>query len=254
MRIALGQFAGTPADSGANLRLAEALVGEAARQGAQLLVLPELFLSGYNIGEAVAPLAEPSDGPSARAMARFAAASGLAIVYGYPERTPQGVYNAAAAIDAGGQLVANYRKVRLWGAFESGQFLAGSASAAFTLGGLRFALQICYDLDFPELAQDAARAGADGLIVLSATTSPYTVVPRHLVPARAYENQLFVVFANRTGVEGELRYAGESCVAAPDGSLLARSDDGEALIYAKVEPARYATYLRDHRLPALPRA
>ena len=249
MRIALGQFAGTPADKDANLRLAEKLADETARQGADLLVLPELFLTGYNIGNAIERLAESSDGRCARAMAQIAAASRLAIVYGYPERTPEGVYNAAAAIDADGRLVTNYRKIHLWGGFERARFLPGGPSGVFALGGLRFGLEICYDLEFPELARAAALSGADGLIVLSATTAPYSVVPRHLVPARAYENQMFVVFADRTGEEDGLNYAGESCVAAPDGAVLASCGAGEALACADVEPAGYGAYLRDHRFP-----
>lgn len=247
MKIALGQFAGTPADKDANLRLMEAVAADAARQGADLLVLPELFATGYNIGDAVAALAEPGDGPYAMEAKRIASALGLGLVYGYPERTAEGVYNAAAVIDRSGRRVANYRKIHLWGAFEDAGFLPGTGTGVFELGGMRFGLQICYDLDFPELARAQALSGVDGLIVLSATTAPYPVVPRHLVPARAYENQMFVVFANRTGEERGLRYAGESCVAAPDGAVLAGCGQEEGLVCAVVEPARYADYVRDHR-------
>jgi predicted amidohydrolase len=253
MRIALGQSVGAAADKDANLRIIEKLAADAAERRADMLVLPELFLTGYNIGEAVAALAEPSDGPSALAAGRIAAAHGLAIIYGYPERAPEGVYNAAAVIDRKGRRIANYRKIYLWGDVERGQFLAGGRSDLFELEGLKFGLQICYDLDFPELARAQAQSGADGLIVLSATTAPYPVVPRHLVPARAYENQMFVAFANRTGEERGLRYAGESCIAAPDGAVLATSGTGEALVCADVEPAAYAAYVRAHRFIEQPR-
>ena len=247
MKIALGQVAGTPLDVAANLQLAERLAGQAAGRGAELLVLPELFLTGYNIGDAIDRLAESCDGASARAMARIAAASGLAIVYGYPERVPDGVYNAAAVIGADGNLAATYRKLCLWGPFERRHFRPGAGAASAVLGGLRFDLQICYDLDFPQLSRAAARSGADGVLCISATSKPYTVVPRHIVPTRAYENQLFVVFANRPGVEDGLSYAGESCVAAPDGSFLATSDAGETLLFAEIDSLRYADFVRDHR-------
>lgn len=247
MRIALGQFVGTPADKDANLRLMKAAAAEAARQRADLLVLPELFTTGYNIGDAVAVLAEPSDGPYAAEAGRVASALSLGLVYGYPERTAEGVYNAAAVIDRSGRRVANYRKIHLWGEFEDSSFLRGTGADVFELGGMTFGLQICYDLDFPELARAQVLSGADGLIVLSATTAPYPVIPRHLVPARAYENQMFVVFANRTGEERGLRYAGESCVAAPDGAVLAGCGQEEGLVCAAVEPAQYAGYVRGHR-------
>jgi len=248
MKIALGQFVGTPADKDANLRLMEAVAADAARQDVDLLVLPELFASGYNIGAAaVAALAEPVDGPFATEAKRIASALGLGLAYGYPERAPEGVFNAATVIDRTGRCVANYRKIHLWGDFEGSSFLPGSEPDVFEFGGMRFGLQICYDLDFPELARAQARLGAEGLIVLSATTAPYPVVPRHLVPARAYESQVFVVFANRTGEERGLAYAGESCVAAPDGTVLARCGREEALVCAVVDPGQYAGYVRDHR-------
>src|SRR5690606_7158958 len=106
----------------------------------------------------------------------------------------------------------------------------------FELEGRRFGVQICYDLDFPEMARALSMSGADGLIALSATTSPYPVVPRHVVPARAYENRMFVVFANRAGEENGLSYAGESCIAAPDGAVLVSCGDTESLACATVEP------------------
>ena len=251
MKIALGQVVGAPEDVAANLVIAETLAGRAAEAGAQVLVLPELFLTGYNIGDAIDRLAEPSDGPAAQAMAKIATAAGLAIVYGYPERTVEGVYNSAAVIGANGALLANYRKVCLWGGFEGRHFRPGTESAAVDLGGLRFDLQICYDLDFPELSRAAARSQADAVLCISATSAPYTVVPRHLVPARAYENQLFVVFCDRCGTERGLTYAGESCVAAPDGSYLATGGADEALLFAEIDAARYAEFVRDHRPGAL---
>ncbi len=83
------------------------------------------------------------------------------------------------------------------------------------------------------------------------TSAPYTVVPRHLVPARAYEILLFVIIVDRCRTERGLTYAGKSCVAAPDGSYLATSDAGEALLFAEIDKARYAALVRDHRPGAL---
>ena len=247
MRVALGQIVGTPGNVMANLALMERLAADAARQGGDLLLLPELFLSGYNIGADVQRLAEPLDGPSAGAARDIAAEAGIAIAYGYPERAPEGVYNSAAIIDRSGRFIANYRKTHLWGPYERAQFLPGQRSEVFELDGIRFGFMICYDIDFPELSRGLALAGADAIIALSATTASYPVVPRHLIPARAYENRLFVFYADRAGEERGLAYAGESCIAAPDGSVVASCGQDEALVVGIADFERFAPFRRDHR-------
>lgn len=247
MKIALGQTVGIPGDVPANLQLMARLAGQAAAGGADLLLLPELFLSGYNIGDEVQQLAERRDGPSATAAGVIAKKAGLAIVYGYPERGAEGVYNSALMLDRAGNPVANYRKTHLWGDFERRQFRAGADAALFEFAGARFGLMICYDIDFPELARQYAMNEADAIIALSATTAPYPVVPRRLIPARAYENRLFVLFCDRAGTERGLAYAGESCAAAPDGEIVASCGLGEELVIAEVDFGRYRSFRRDHR-------
>lgn len=117
-------------------------------------------------------------------------------------------------------------------------------------------LLICYDVEFPEAVRAHALAGVDLVAVPTALMRPYDIVADTIVPARAYENQLFVAYANRCGAEAELNYCGRSCVVAPDGNDLARAGASEELIFAAVEPAAYQAsrisnpYLADRR-PAL---
>jgi len=250
MKVALGQTIGTPGDIAANLALMERLAKEAAARGADLLLLPELFLSGYNVGAAISDLAEAREGPSAIAAAAIAKAVDIAIAYGYPERAPEGIFNTALVLDRQGRVVANYRKSHLWGAEERTHFLPGRESAIFMLGGLRFGFMICYDIDFPEFSRTLALAGVDAIIALSATTKPYHVVSRRLIPARAYENRLFFLFANRAGEEHGMSYSGESCIAAPDGELIAQCGDGEELVIGTVDADSYAAFRRDHQYKA----
>jgi predicted amidohydrolase len=250
MKIALGQTIGTPGNVAANLSLMQHLATEAAGRGAGLLLLPELFLSGYNIGAAVQALAETTDGPSARTAAEVARNTGIALAYGYPERSGNGIYNAALVIDRQGKTVANYRKTHLWGAEERALFVPGQEPVSFHLDGLHFGFMICYDIDFPEIARGLALDGVDAILAISATTKPYYVVPRHLIPARAYENRLFFLFANRTGEEQGLAYTGESCIAAPDGALLVQCGEAETLAVAEIDAAAYATFRHEHRYTA----
>ena len=108
----------------------------------------------------------------------------------------------------------------------------------------------------PEVARSIALAGVDAIIALSATSAPYHVVPRHLIPARAYENRLFFAFMNRAGAENGLLYAGESCIAAPDGAIIAQCGMGEDLVIGTLDADAYAAFRHGHeyktdRRPAL---
>lgn len=181
--------------------------------------------------------------------------NGLGIVMGYPERSEDDrVFNAAAYVDPKRGLVGNYRKSHLFGDVDRDAFSSGDgAPAVFTVGSFKAALLICYDIEFPESARALALQGADLLIVPTALMEPYSFIPRTLVPTRAYENQMFLIYANRCGVERDFVYCGESAVIGPDGLDLARASAGEAMIVAELDPAllrqsrNLNTYLSDRR-------
>jgi 5-aminopentanamidase len=256
MRVAIFQG---PAGSGPvarNLRHLEERAAAAAAAGADLLICPEMFLCGYNIGAAAAArLAEPADGPSLREAAGIARRHGTALLFGYPERGGEGaVYNAVQLIGRDGGRLASYRKCHLFGALDRGMFRAGAALAPVVeLDGVRLGLLICYDVEFPESVRLLALQGADLVAVPTALMEPFEVVARTLIPARAVENQVFVAYANRCGREGALTYCGLSCIVAPDGADLARAGPGEELIMADLDPERLRasrarnTYLADRR-------
>lgn len=253
MEIAVYQGDGLMADVAANLAVLRGVAGEAAADGAALVVFPEMFLSGYNVGAAVVDLAEPLNGPSLNALCRIAQEAGIAIVTGYPERAGKLLYNSAVMIDQNGEVLANYRKSHLFGDFEKEYFTAGDHFEVTQLGGLTVGLLICYDIEFPEPARALAVQGVELLLVPTALMTPGHPVARRVVPTRACENQIFVAYANRTGQEGDLVYVGESCIVGPDGEDLARAGQGEALLRVMIDPgcsvscrSRY-DYLADRR-------
>jgi predicted amidohydrolase len=232
---------------------------EAASTGSTFLILPELFLTGYNIGaDALRALAEPPDGPSATAIAAIARRHRIALLYGYPERGPGGhLYNSALLVTHDGRIAANYRKSHLFGAMEIAVFTPGEAPLILAeIDGLKLGILICYDVEFPELVRTLAVQGADLVAVPTAQMHPYEFVPQVLIRARAYENSLFLAYANRCGTEADLIYTGESCIVGPDGHDLARAGLAEALISADLDPAalirarQFNTFLADRR-PAL---
>ncbi|GAA0453551.1 carbon-nitrogen hydrolase family protein [Streptomyces stramineus] len=261
LRIALYQGpSGVPSAPSASLDALAAAARRAAAAGARLLLTNELFLTGYALGDAVRDLAEPADGPGARAVARIAAEHGLAIGYGYPERAADDsdtIFNSLQLVGPDGTRLANYRKTHLFGAFETTYFTPGTDPLVQAdLDGVRLGLLICYDVEFPEPVRAHALAGTEVLLVPTALMRPYEIVPQTIVPARAWESQLYIAYANRCGTEGDFSFAGLSCLAAPDGTVRARAGAGEDLIVADADPALLKasraenTYLSDRR-PAL---
>ncbi|WP_030375149.1 carbon-nitrogen hydrolase family protein [Streptomyces rimosus] len=236
LRTALLQSSGRPGDVARNLRAVEDAAREAAAGGAGLLVCPELFLTGYAIGEDLHRLAEPADGPAARTVARIAAEHGIAVLYGYPERDGATVYNSAQLIGPEGQLLANYRKTHLFGCFEREWFTPGDEPVVQAeLDGLRIGLMICYDVEFPENVRAHALAGTDLLLVPTAQLHPFQFVAESLIPVRAFESQLYIAYVNRTGPEGDFEFVGLSCLAGPDGAVRARAGRGEELVFGDVD-------------------
>ncbi|MGW2744587.1 carbon-nitrogen hydrolase family protein [Streptomyces sp. NPDC001450] len=254
MRTALLQSSGRPGSIAENLKVLDEAAGRAAAAGAALLAAPEMFLTGYAIGDAIGRLAEPADGDCADAIAEIAVRHGLAIVYGYPERDGETVYNSAQLISADGTRLANYRKTHLFGCFERDHFTPGEQPVVQAeLNGLTVGLMICYDVEFPENVRAHALAGTDLLIVPTAQMHPFQFVAESLVPVRAWENQMYVAYVNRVGPEGEFEFVGLSVLAGPDGIARTRAGRGEELVFADGDPAFLAAsreanpYLQDRR-------
>lgn len=256
MRIATFQGPHDPLDKAGVLARIDGAAQAAAARGARVLVCPEMVLSGYNIGPAgAAAAAERADGPSARAIADIAMTHGMAIAYGYPEAGEAGeVYNSAQVFDRDGTSLVNHRKCHLFGDLDRNAFAPGAGLAPlFEIDGVKTGILICYDVEFPEAVRTYALQGAALVLVPTALMLPFDFIPEKLVPTRAFENQVFIVYANRCGTEGELTYAGLSVIAAPDGVDLARAGRGEEVIVGDIdfpaaEAARAANpYLADRR-------
>jgi len=221
-------------------RLHDAL--RAAGQGAfDLVVCPELFLSGYNVGAEVAELAQPADGAFFRAAAAVARECKTALVYGYPETAAGNrICNAAVCIGRDGQLRANHRKLRLPNDFERRWFTPGESYTLLDLGGFRVALLVCYEVEFPEAVRACALAGADVVVAPTALKAEWTFVARQLVPTRAFENGVFLLYANYCGHENGFDYLGESCIIGPGGEEIARAGGDEGLITGLLDRNRIA--------------
>lgn len=269
-RLAIQQFAPRLRDSAGNARtIAEA----AATARADLLLTPELSLTGYDLGDDAAQLAVvASDGAAADFAGPAAAAPD--VVIGFPELGPGGVlYNAAAHLRSG-RVLHRHRKIYLptYGMFDEMRFFGrGRRVDAYDVGGgWRVGLLVCEDLWHPALTYLLAMRGIDLLLVPAAAPGRgvwqggedgdrFGSVPvwERIVRTTAQLYGIYVALANRVGVEGGVSFAGGSLIVGPDGAVLARAPEGEEAIIAadldRVEVTRcrrpYA-HLRDED-PAL---
>jgi predicted amidohydrolase len=256
---ALLQTAAVPGDKAANLATMRRAAAMAALAGAEVLVMPEMFLTGYNLGDRIAGLAEPLDGPSVAEARAIARQNGVALVFGMPEADGGRTFNTAVAIAADGRIAGRYRKIHLFGGEEPRLFAAGDTISVIPLGAFRVGLAVCYDIEFPEMARALVRAGADIVCVPTANMAPYVDVPTTLVRARALENGVPVVYANLVGREGDLVYTGLSAIVGFDGRDLARAGgEEEAFLACRSSAVRRpdahplaSTQLRDLRAGAL---
>jgi predicted amidohydrolase len=238
MRLAVYQGPGASGDVPGNLAIIRGAAASAAAEGARLVVFPELFTTGYNLGARLRELAEPLSGPSLHAIGAAAADAGLAILTGFCERDGKRLFNSAVLVERDGSLRTVHRKCHLFGSMEGALFAPGDTLAVVEFDRLRIGILICYDIEFPEAVRALALAGAELVAVPTTLMAPNDLIARAMVPARAAENQVFVAYANRTGGEGDLAYIGQSCIVGPDGADLARaSHDEEELLLADLDPA-----------------
>jgi 5-aminopentanamidase len=247
MRVAVYQSLSPMGDSAAACAQAEVALRAAGAMGASVLVLPEVWLPGYNQPDIPAQAIAAGSAPLRR-LAAAAKASGCALITGYAEAAEGAVWNAALCIDAAGQVVANYRKIQLYGAREQSLYRPGTGYVTFDLAGRKAAILICYDIEFAPHVKALADQGVSLICVPTANMAPFTHVVRHTVPAMAANHGVAIAYANYCGTEGDLTYVGGSQIVGPHGEVLAVAGDGTALLVADipdVDTARVSTQSRD---------
>ncbi|CAN5463581.1 carbon-nitrogen hydrolase family protein [soil metagenome] len=232
------QSQGVPGDIAHNLAEVDRAAAQAKADGADLLITPEMFLTGYDCGPIEAVLSQGHD--LQRSAADIAVRHQIALLVGMPLRMPdRSVGISAVFLDDTGQTLGQYTKSHLsgWPVNDNDRFTAGSEPTALVdYRGVKIAILICMDLEFPEPARLAALAGADLIAVLTSNMEPYAGINEHLVWTRAWENQTYVAYVNRCGIEGTTHYVGLSSIYAPSGDLLARADGRPALLRADIDP------------------
>lgn len=219
IKIGIWQDRGSTGDVEANVKAITGAVRDARKDSIDLLVFPECFLTGYHQSpkQVHATLNKVSE-KTLLDLAGLAEKTGIALVVGSYEKAQKGIFNSAHFFSPGASTWITYRKRALYGDWEKSLFERGSGPVLFDYMGFCFGMLICFDIEFPELVRELAHAGADIALVPTALMAPYENVARVMVPARAMENGIHVVYANRVGTEGKLSYVGQSCIADPMGN------------------------------------
>jgi 5-aminopentanamidase len=235
LRLALWQGPSPAGDIDAAFADLAAALAAAAAMGARMLVAPEVFLPGYNHPD-IAALAQPRGGDWHRCLASMVGGRGCGLTVGYAERAGDRLFNSAVTFDATGTEVAHYRKLQLYGPREAAIYTPGDAYTIFDLGGIRTALMICYDIEFAAHLRALALDGVRLVLCPTANMEPNGHVSRLVVPAHAINHGQTLVYANFSGIEGDLTYGGASVIVGADGAVLAQAGPGPALLVADVVP------------------
>ncbi|QHN05895.1 MULTISPECIES: carbon-nitrogen hydrolase family protein [Methanothermobacter] len=232
-------------DKYGNIERASSMVREAAGMGADLVVLPEMFICPYDTMR-FAVYAEDENGPAVGAMGVLAEELGVYIVAGsIPEKTPEGVYNTSFIIDDAGNIAGRHRKVHLFDIDvpgeitfrESESLLAGDGATVIDTPHGRVGVGICYDIRFPELSRMMVLEGAEILIFPGAFNM--TTGPAHwelLIRSRALDNQCYCVGVSQARNPDACYVAyGHSMVADPWGGVVLEADEGEGVFTLDLE-------------------
>ena len=242
MKVSLGQFE-VAADWRSNLDTCSALVVEASANGAELLLLPEGILArDIADPDIVRKTAQPLDGPFVDGLRRVSASKPMTVIGCVNVPDDHGRFHNTLFVLRDGAMIALYRKLHLYDAFnarESDRTTAGDAIPPLVeIGGYRVGLMTCYDVRFPELARRLACDGAEVLVLPAAWVRGLGKEAHWevLTTARALENTCYLLAAGECGP----RNIGASLVVDPLGIVIARTGEAPGLLYATIDRARIA--------------
>lgn len=235
-----------------NLERTRTWTRRARERGADLVCFPELNLTGYSNRADILTHAITARGPEIEALVNLSADREIALLVGFAERGDQGtLYASHMAITPQGR-TAIYRKLHL-APPETDMFSPGETLPIFHWSGIRFGIQLCYDAHFPELSTRMAAAGADIIFIPHASprgqaADKHGSWMRHL-PARAFDNGLFVVACNQTGDNRNgLTFPGNAVVFSPSGEIMGARLSGRSGMLTVDLKADQIQHVRGHRM------
>jgi predicted amidohydrolase len=241
VNVALAQISCKVGDKENNLKTIEKTINQAKAKGANLIIFPELALTGYVCKDLVYELAEPvPNGPSIRRITKTAKRQNVHVIFGMIESSAKAagiLHNTAVLVGPKG-FIGKYQKMHLptHSVFEEKRyFRPGYQTPVLETDIGRIGLIICYDIFFPEITRVMRLKGAQLIACISASPSVRRGFFEILTTARAMENTVFVTYTNLVGIEDGLQFWGGSRIIAPNGNIMAQAKyDEEDMITAKI--------------------
>ena len=229
-------------------------LAQAAKQGAKMVVFPELYLLGYNQMHLHEELAQPIGGDWEIQCATLAQKHQCGLTIGWAERDEKKIYNSASTFDSSGIKLGHYRKIQLWGPIEKSIFAFGDSYCTFTLDGVKTSILICYDVEFAQHCCALASMGVKRIFVPTANPADFSLVCNTIVPSRATENNQTIIYANYCGEDNGLSFCGQSVIAGPAETILIQATMSEETLLItdltetdKIKPSMLSTQHTDYR-------
>jgi omega-amidase len=221
----------------ANFARVEAMLALARPKPGALVILPEMFATGFSMNVPKIGEGELGEGETAAFASSLARKYSINVLAGIVTRGDQGRgFNEAVVFEPDGREAVRYRKMHPFTfAGEDNFYEAGPRPVIWHGAGLAVAPFICYDLRFPEAFRMATRAGAELFVVIANWPSTRVEHWRVLLRARAIENQAFVVGVNRSGSDPNVDYPWASLVVNPHGEIVAELDGNEGVLRATID-------------------
>lgn len=217
-----------------NIEKIHYFIKESSNQNANLVLFPELALTGLSTKERTRELAECSEGPNVKKVQYWAEKYRVKIIFGFPELKDNKVFNSACFINDDGELLGIHRKAHLWDEEEK-YYSPGNSFTVWDTDIGKIGIMICFDSQFPESARLLALQGADMIMVPTGNMSPFESFQPFNIQSRAEENQLFICTTNLVGTEDSLYFFGESTAADPNGKMLVKADQSESGIVVNID-------------------
>lgn len=217
-----------------NRKKVERYIKNAAENGTNIVVLPELWSTGYclpRIGELLEEHTEVL-----LELQKLAKKYELTIVAGsIPTKENESIYNTLIVISKHGELVKQYSKVHLFKLMDEHHFLtAGNKDGLFQIDDVQAAGMVCYDLRFPEWFRLHAVSGAEIFFIVAEWPLSRIEQWKVMLQSRAIENQSFVIGCNRVGSDDNTTFGGHSIIVDPYGKILAEGSENEELVTASI--------------------
>ena len=233
IRIGIVQFKADNDEPGENLEKATSYIESLVEEDVNIVVLPEMFNSGYGTDEATVKNAVEMQEETEEVLSALADYNDIAIVGGMVNKTKDGLFNSTVIMLPYLEAV-YYNKTHLFRE-EKKVFTPGKEFRSFEYLGVKFGLLMCYEIGFPEISRKLCRQGAEVLLVPFAFGRERKTIYETATRARSIENGCFLAAASQVGSNKSMNFVGESRIVSPSGEIIADCGGAEGFVFADVD-------------------